>query len=54
MQLPLYISSVGKLEHVGLVGVTGTKPLNTSFKLSGKPDKVLLDPERSVFADIRQ
>jgi hypothetical protein len=54
MQLPLYISSGGKLEHVGLVGVTGTRPLNTSFKLSGKPDKVLLDPERSVFADIRQ
>jgi hypothetical protein len=54
MQLPLYVSSQGKLMHVGLIGITGTKPLNTSFKLPMKPDKVLLDPERSIFAEIHQ
>ncbi len=54
MQLPLYVSQNGKMAHVGLVGITGTKPLNTSFKLGFKPDKILLDPERSIFAEVNQ
>ncbi len=54
MQLPLYVEIKGERKHVGLIGVTGTKTLKTSVKLPMKPDKVLLDPEGSIFAEIHQ
>ena len=54
MQLPLYVVADGKSVHVGLLGITGNKPLKTSFKLGFRPEKVLLDPERSILAEINQ
>lgn len=32
----------------------GTKPLKTSVKLPVRPEKVLLDPNRSILAEIHQ
>jgi len=54
MQLPLYVVVNGEQQFLGLIGVTGTKPLKTSIKLPVKPEKVVLDPERSILAEIRQ
>ncbi len=54
MQLPLYIEVNGEQRFVGRVPITGTKPMKTSFKLPLRPDKVVLDPNRSVLAEIRQ
>jgi hypothetical protein len=54
MQLPLYVVVNGEQQYVGLIGVTGTKPLKTSIKLPVKPEKVLLDPERNILAEIHQ
>jgi hypothetical protein len=54
MQLPLYVVINGQQQYLGLIGVTGTKPIKTSLKLPVRPEKVLLDPERSILAEIRQ
>lgn len=54
MQLPIYVVADGKSAHIGLVGITGNKPLKTSFKLNFRPEKILLDPERSILAEINQ
>jgi len=54
MQLPLYVVVGGQNRYLGLVGITGTKPLKTSIKLPMRPEKVLLDPDRSILAEIRQ
>jgi hypothetical protein len=54
MQLSLFIVVNGQAQHFGLVGITGTKPLNTGLKIPMRPEKVLLDPERSIFAEIHQ
>jgi hypothetical protein len=54
MQLPLYVVVNGQQQYLGLIGVTGTKPMKTSLKLPVRPEKVLLDPERSILAEIRQ
>jgi hypothetical protein len=54
MQLPLYISVKGEQKYIGKVPVTGTKPFKNSFKLPLKPDKVMLDPNRSILAEIHQ
>jgi aminopeptidase N len=54
MQLPLYVVVNGEQQYLGLIGVIGTKPLKTSIKLPVKPEKVVLDPERNILAEIRQ
>jgi hypothetical protein len=54
MQLPLYINVKGEQKYAGKISVTGTKPLKTSFKLPVRPDKVMLDPNRSILAEIHQ
>ncbi len=54
MQLPLYAVVNGQQQYLGLIGVSGTKPLKTSLKLPMRPEKVVLDPERSILAEIRQ
>jgi len=54
MRLPLYIVIKGQRQYLGLLGVTGTKPFNTSIKLRERPERVLLDPDRSILAEIRQ
>jgi hypothetical protein len=54
MQLPLYAVANGELRFIGLVGVTGNKPLKSSIKLPFRPDKIVLDPNRSILAEIRQ
>jgi hypothetical protein len=54
MQLPMYMVVNGEQKYLGLIGVQGTKPLKTSVKLSVRPDKVLLDPDRNILAEIHQ
>ena len=54
MQLPLYAVMNGTPQYVGLIGVIGTKPLKTSLKLPFRPEKMLLDPERNILAEIHQ
>lgn len=54
MELPIYVTLKGELQYLGRVGITGTKPLKTSVKLPVRPDKVLLDPNRSILALIHQ
>jgi hypothetical protein len=54
MQLPLYVVLDGERRYLGLLGVTGTKPLSTSVSLRKRPEKALLDPDRSILAEIHQ
>jgi hypothetical protein len=54
MELPVYITLKGEPQYLGRIGVTGTKPLKTSVKLPVRPEKVLLDPNRSILAEIHQ
>jgi aminopeptidase N len=54
MQLPLYAVIGGEQQYLGLIGVIGNKPLKASVKLPVRPDKVVLDPERNILAEIRQ
>jgi hypothetical protein len=54
MQLPLYAVINGEPRFLTLIGITGTTPLKTSVKLPMRPEKVLLDPERSILAEIHQ
>jgi aminopeptidase N len=54
MQLPLYVVINGERRYLGLLDVAGTKPLNTDLTLRVRPDKVILDPDRSILAEINQ
>ncbi len=54
MELPLYLTLKGEQQYLGRIGVTGTKPLKTSIKLPMRPEKVVLDPNRSILAEIHQ
>jgi aminopeptidase N len=54
MELPLYVVVKGQQQYLGMIGVTGSKPLKTSVKLPMRPEKVILDPNRSILAEIRQ
>lgn len=54
MALPVYQVVKGEQQFLRLIGVTGTKPAKTSIKLPARPDKILLDPERSILAEIHQ
>ncbi len=54
MELPVYGTVKGGQQFLGAIGVTGTKPLKTSVKLPFRPDKVLLDPNHSILAEIHQ
>jgi hypothetical protein len=54
MQLPLYVTLKGEPHYLAGISITGTKPLKTSFKLPFRPEKVLLDPNRSILAEIHQ
>lgn len=54
MRLPLYAVIDGEHRYLGLLGVTGTKPLETNLTLRQRPDKILLDPHRSILAEIDQ
>jgi aminopeptidase N len=54
MQLPLYAVVNGEPQYLALIGITGTKPLKTSIRLPVRPEKVVLDPERNILAEIRQ
>jgi hypothetical protein len=54
MQLPLHVVINGEQQFLGLIGVIGTKPLKTNIKLPVRPEKVVLDPERNILAEIRQ
>jgi hypothetical protein len=54
MQLPLYVVINGVRRYLGLLAVTGTQPLTTKLTLRKRPEKVLLDPDRSILAEIHQ
>jgi aminopeptidase N len=54
MQLPLYAVIGGERKYLGLIGVIGNKPLKTSVKLPVRPEKIVLDPERDILAEIHQ
>ena len=54
MQLPLYVVINGERRYLGLLAVTGTQPLTTKLTLRKRPEKVLLDPDRSILAEIHQ
>ena len=54
MQLPLFIVLNGERRYLGLLKVTGTKPLNAGLTLRVRPEKVLLDPDRCILAEINQ
>jgi hypothetical protein len=54
MMLPLYAVVDGKQQYLGLIGIAGTKNLKTSLQLPMRPEKVILDPNRSILAEINQ
>jgi len=54
MELPVYVMLKGEPQYLGRVSITGTKPLKTSVKLPFRPEKVLLDPNHSILAEINQ
>jgi hypothetical protein len=54
MQLPLYLVVNGEQKYAGLIGVLGTKPVKATVTLPFRPEKVVLDPNRSILAEIRQ
>jgi len=54
MALPVYQVVKGEQQFLRLIRVTGTKSAKTSIILPARPDKILLDPERSVLAEIYQ
>jgi aminopeptidase N len=54
MRLPIYAVIDGEQRYLGLMGVTGTKPLGTTMTLRQRPEKVLLDPHHSILAEINQ
>ena len=54
MELPVYVTLKGEPHYIGRMSVTGSKPLKTTVKLPFRPEKVLLDPNRSILAEIHQ
>ncbi len=54
MRLPLYASIKGEMRYLGLIGVQGTTPVKVSVKLPLRPDKVVLDPNHSILAEVHQ
>jgi hypothetical protein len=54
MRLPVYVTVSGSPRFLGTVPVVGTKPYKVSLKLPVRPEKVLLDPMRSILANIHQ
>jgi hypothetical protein len=54
MKLPVYAVINGEKKFLGLVETKGTQPVKTSVKLPVRPEKILLDPDRSILAEIRQ
>lgn len=54
MRLPVYIAVQGEMRYLGTISAAGTKPQKTSVKLPMRPDKIVLDPGRSILAEIRQ
>jgi hypothetical protein len=44
----------GTPRYLGSVQVTGTEPYSFTTKLPVKPDKVLLDAQHSILANIHQ
>jgi hypothetical protein len=54
MELPVYVTLKGEPHYIGRMSVTGRKPLKTTVKLPFRPEKVLLDPNRSILAEIHQ
>jgi hypothetical protein len=54
MHLPIYAVINGEMRFLGLAGVTGNKPVKTNIKLPVRPEKIVLDPNRSILAEIRQ
>jgi hypothetical protein len=54
MRLPVYASVKGDMRYLGLVPAEGTKPTKVSMKLPLRPDKVVLDPNHSILAEIHQ
>ena len=54
MRLPVYAVIDGEERYLGLLGVTGSKPLAATLTIRQRPDKVVLDPHRSILAEINQ
>ena len=54
MKLPVYAVLKGEKRLLGQIPVVGNKPVKITQKLPFRPDKILLDPERSILAEIRQ
>jgi hypothetical protein len=54
MRLPVYIAIKGEMRYLGTVSALGAKPQKISVKLPVRPEKVLLDPGKSILAEIRQ
>jgi hypothetical protein len=54
MRLPVHGVINGSSRHMGTIQVVGTKPYTVNAKLPVRPEKIILDAERSILADIRQ
>jgi len=54
MRLPLFALVDGTQRYLGNIQINGTEPYNAVVKLPMKPEKVLLDPDHSILAEIRQ
>jgi hypothetical protein len=54
MRLPVYASVQGDLRYLGLVPMEGTKPTKATVKLPLRPDKIVLDPNHSILAEVHQ
>jgi hypothetical protein len=54
MQLPMYAVINGENRYMGLIGVTGNKPATSSIKLPVRPEKIMIDPNHSILAEIHQ
>jgi hypothetical protein len=54
MSLPVYASFNGEMRYLALIGVGGSKPTKVTVKLPLCPDKIFLDPNHSILAEIHQ
>ncbi|MBN1568211.1 MAG: hypothetical protein JXA73_10215 [Acidobacteria bacterium] len=54
MRLPLQCVINGSSRHLGTIQIIGTKPYTVNIKLPVRPEKVILDGERSILAEIHQ
>ncbi len=54
MRLPLYAVIQGQARYIGTIKATGTQPAKSTAKLPVRPEKILLDPGRSILANIHQ